>query len=292
MREMRRKDRLVSDVNEIKDIIRQGKTCWVAIVDNGIPHMISLNYDSNFLGGGTLELYLHCNLSNENLDIFKKSNDVCFEISHDEGMHIDIDTPGKSTLYYSSVIGNGEMVFSETQIEKMATVPLPVINQLDVNIAKAIISQNKTCHIAMSDSGTPYIVPLSYGSNFVNNNTLELYFHSAIEGRKIDALKKTNKVCFEIESAEENFVAGNGEVLFLEGEEKLTALSAMFKQQSGKDIVVNDAMARGICVYKMVSTDFLVRSKQLQIGAELNDENCVCKIVSMNYAAKRNRQLV
>jgi len=29
-------------------------------------------------------------------------------------------------------------------------------------------------------------------------NVLELYFHSATEGRKLDVLKRNNKVCFEI----------------------------------------------------------------------------------------------
>ena len=197
MRAMRRKDRLVTDANEIQEIIRRGKTCRIAVVNDDVPRMISLNYDSSSLENGTLELSFRCNFSDTNMDIFKKNNAVCFEISHDDGVHIDTE-PEKSTLYYASVIGNGKVVFSE---ESVATAEIPVANQFDIDKAKIIINQSKTCHIAMSDDGVPYIVPLSHGSNFTNDNTLELYFHSAVEGRKIDILKKNNKVYFEVESA-------------------------------------------------------------------------------------------
>ena len=286
---MRRKDRLVTDTNEIKDIIRRGQTCWVAIVDNAIPRMTSLNYSVNFLDGDILELYFQYNPNDEKLDIFKQSNEVCFEISYDEGMYVDTDFPRKSTLYYSSVIGNGRVVSTKEPIKSTATIPISAVSQLCVDVAKIIVSQNKTCHIAMSDNGLPYIVPLSYGSNFTNDNTLELYFHSATEGKKIDVFKKNNNVCFEINNASGTFVRGNGKVVFLEGDEKHEALAIMFRHQTGKDIVVDDAMTKGICVYKIVSTDFIAKTEQWpQANLEQNENNRDCKIISTNYTAKKN----
>jgi nitroimidazol reductase NimA-like FMN-containing flavoprotein (pyridoxamine 5'-phosphate oxidase superfamily) len=50
----------------------------------------------------------------------------------------------------------------------------------------------------MIDNDIPYIVPLNYG--YFEN---AIYFHSAPLGRKIDILKRNNKVCFEIEYASE-----------------------------------------------------------------------------------------
>jgi uncharacterized protein len=58
-----------------------------------------------------------------------------------------------------------------------------------------ILHSAHICRIAMSDGEEPYIVPLNFGYE-----DPFLYFHSAPAGRKIDILKKNNRVCFEIES--------------------------------------------------------------------------------------------
>ena len=139
-----------------------------------------------------------------------------------------------------------------------------------------IIKQCKTCHVAMVDDGMPYVVPLSYGYRFLDDTTLELYLHSALEGRKLQILRKNNNVCFEISHEGEpvhaeipcnsgyyfSSVIGNGKVVFIEDiAEKCTALSVMFKHQSGKDVVFNANQAQNVCVYKVVSTDFTGKKK-------------------------------
>ena len=65
----------------------------------------------------------------------------------------------------------------------------------DPKIIQKLLSTAQVCRLAMVDEGEPYIVPLNYG--FRDN---ALYVHSALEGRKIDILKRNNRVCFEIES--------------------------------------------------------------------------------------------
>ncbi len=60
---------------------------------------------------------------------------------------------------------------------------------------ESIIRAAKTCHVAMVDEGEPYIVPVTFGYD-----GRSLYFHSALEGRKIEALKKDPRVCFNIVS--------------------------------------------------------------------------------------------
>lgn len=58
----------------------------------------------------------------------------------------------------------------------------------------AIIQQSLVCRLAMSDDNQPYVVPLCFG--FADNT---LYFHSAGAGKKIEVLKKNNRVCFEFD---------------------------------------------------------------------------------------------
>ena len=64
----------------------------------------------------------------------------------------------------------------------------------DIAIIEGIIRKGQVCHLALSENGRPYIVPLCFG--YKDNN---LYFHSACEGKKLDILRKNNNVCFEID---------------------------------------------------------------------------------------------
>lgn len=58
----------------------------------------------------------------------------------------------------------------------------------------AIIMKASICRLGMVDNGVPYIVPMNFGYDGDH-----LYFHCAKEGRKIDVLRRSPKVCFEIE---------------------------------------------------------------------------------------------
>ena len=64
----------------------------------------------------------------------------------------------------------------------------------DKNVIEEILSKSEICRVAMMDDGKPYILPFNYG---YKDNTI--YIHSARSGKKIDLLRKNNKVCFEIE---------------------------------------------------------------------------------------------
>jgi nitroimidazol reductase NimA-like FMN-containing flavoprotein (pyridoxamine 5'-phosphate oxidase superfamily) len=58
----------------------------------------------------------------------------------------------------------------------------------------AIILKAQVCRLGMVDEGRPYIVPLNFGYDGSS-----LYFHCAREGRKIDILRRSPQVCFELE---------------------------------------------------------------------------------------------
>ncbi len=62
----------------------------------------------------------------------------------------------------------------------------------DLEECKEIIRNNNLGLLStISEDNTPYIVPLNY---FYDGETI--YFHSAIEGHKIDNIKKNPMVCF------------------------------------------------------------------------------------------------
>jgi nitroimidazol reductase NimA-like FMN-containing flavoprotein (pyridoxamine 5'-phosphate oxidase superfamily) len=62
----------------------------------------------------------------------------------------------------------------------------------------AIIRRCSVCRLALCDGVQPYIVPLSFGYDGSS-----LYFHGALTGRKVEILKKNNRVCFEFDIMEQ-----------------------------------------------------------------------------------------
>ena len=146
----------------------------------------------------------------------------------------------------------------------------------DINEIEKILFQCKTCHVAMVNDGVPYVVPLSYGYKILDGKLLELYFHSALEGKKIDILKKNNKICFEIAYEGEpehsdtpcNFgyyfasVIGYGHIYFIDDtDKKCEVLSIMFKHQTGKEVTFTSTHTENICVFKIISSDFTGKRK-------------------------------
>jgi nitroimidazol reductase NimA-like FMN-containing flavoprotein (pyridoxamine 5'-phosphate oxidase superfamily) len=57
-----------------------------------------------------------------------------------------------------------------------------------------IIKRCRVCRLAICDGGQPYVVPLNFGYD-----GRSLYFHTAPEGRKIDIIKRNNRVGFEFD---------------------------------------------------------------------------------------------
>ena len=129
---------------------------------------------------------------------------------------------------------------------------------------EAIIRRSLVCRVALADEGTPYIVPLCFG---YQDNTL--YFHSAREGKKLDILKKNNRVCFEFDIDTEiqkdkhpcnwgiqyKSVIGFGEASFVEDlESKKRVLNIVVGQYGGGPFEFPDAMVQKTAVIKVKVT--------------------------------------
>ncbi|MEF9940753.1 MAG: pyridoxamine 5'-phosphate oxidase family protein [Lachnospiraceae bacterium] len=129
-----------------------------------------------------------------------------------------------------------------------------------------IINRCKVCRIAMEDSKGLYIVPLNFGYIY-EDDRLELVFHSAKEGRKIDILKEHPKVCFEMDCEEQlvraekpceysylyQSIIGNGQVEFVQdSKEKERAMTALMRHQSGQTYVFDEKMLSMVVVFKII----------------------------------------
>ena len=92
----------------------------------------------------------------------------------------------------------------------------------DIRAITEILALCKTASVAMIEDGTPYVVPLSYGSSII----------------------------------------GNGAAQFIEDpDEKRYALGKMFEHQTEKKVEFTGAQADSVCVFKIVSRDFMGKKK-------------------------------
>lgn len=64
----------------------------------------------------------------------------------------------------------------------------------DSLVLEDILNRSELCRIGLVEDGMAYIVPLNYG--YANGT---IYMHSAPNGRKMEILKRNNRVSFEIE---------------------------------------------------------------------------------------------
>ncbi len=109
---MIRKDKEITDPEEIADIMEQAEVCRLAMVDDGMPYLVPLCF--GFSGNA---LYLHSSERGKKIEILTKNAAVCFEM--------DVDTvvkPGETAckwgMGFRSVIGFGRAVFLEDPEDK------------------------------------------------------------------------------------------------------------------------------------------------------------------------------
>ncbi len=113
---MRRKDREITSLEEIEEIIRSCKICHIAMTHDGEPYLVPMSYGYE-INGGRLTLYLHSAREGKKLDILRQNNRVCFEISREGGL-VYSNSPCGCGVLYASVIGDGEVVFINDGDEK------------------------------------------------------------------------------------------------------------------------------------------------------------------------------
>lgn len=75
-----------------------------------------------------------------------------------------------------------------------------ITNQTEI---EAVLKKAFVCHLGLSDGEQPYVVPMNFGYEDGH-----IYLHGADEGRKIEILKKNNKVCFEMETFQSEIIKG------------------------------------------------------------------------------------
>jgi uncharacterized protein len=69
---------------------------------------------------------------------------------------------------------------------------------VNIEEIESIISCADVCRIAFADGNDPYIVTMNFG--YSGGNEKKIYFHCAVEGKKLEMIRKNNYVCFEMDT--------------------------------------------------------------------------------------------
>ncbi len=135
---------------------------------------------------------------------------------------------------------------------------------VDLNKIHEIVENCKVIRVGIQDSQDIYIVPLNFGYSF-DSQHFKFFCHSSKAGKKIDTLKQNQRVAFEMDcehslveaekpcgySYQYCSIIGTGVVEFLEGQDKLEALTLLMKHQTGKDFTFDEKMANSVAVFSV-----------------------------------------
>ena len=114
---MRRKDREITDKNEIMDIIDRSKVIRIAFTGEEYPYVLPFNFGYEEKNG-SLSLFFHCAREGRKLDILQNRPEVSFEMDGDHAL-LEGDVPCRYSYAYGCVMGRGVVEFLREDEEKM-----------------------------------------------------------------------------------------------------------------------------------------------------------------------------
>ena len=125
---MRRQNRQVTDLAEIKAILDEIKVARIGMFDGKQVYVVPLNHGFEMGEGEKIIFYLHCAKVGRKVEILKENPNVCIEL---DGRHelMEAGAPCDHSYYYASLIGNGAVQFVNTFEEKQYALELVMKHQ-------------------------------------------------------------------------------------------------------------------------------------------------------------------
>ena len=112
-REMRRKDRLITDQGWMEEVLNKGLVLQLGLSQpDGFPYIVPLSY-----GYKEGSIYLHGASSGLKCDLIKMNPKVCFQV-HTDAELVRHEKPEEFTMKYKSVTGFGIAHVLEDREEK------------------------------------------------------------------------------------------------------------------------------------------------------------------------------
>ncbi|MCF6154729.1 MAG: pyridoxamine 5'-phosphate oxidase family protein [Candidatus Brocadia sp.] len=114
---MRRKDKEITDKNEIEEILLSSMVGRLGTCANRIPYITPMNftYDKE-----TAKIFLHCANEGRKLENIRINPNVCFEVEEVKNVIVKQPTCGSSVAYRSVIMFGNIKILSEVNAKNYA----------------------------------------------------------------------------------------------------------------------------------------------------------------------------
>ena len=141
----------------------------------------------------------------------------------------------------------------------------------------AILDTAKVLRLGLAVDNEPYIVPMNYGY-IMEDGKLTLYLHSGLKGKKLDMIRMNPRVFIELDCDLTPFesekpcqyglsyssIMARGEAHIVEDvEEKMAAMTALMKTQTGRDFSFNERLVSMVAVIRVDVSEFTAKHRPI-----------------------------
>ena len=138
-----------------------------------------------------------------------------------------------------------------------------------------IIKRCDVIRLAFNNGDYPYILPLNFGFEVKDDKAI-FYLHSALEGTKVDIMKKDNRASFEMDTKHElqyyeekgyctmsyESIIGRGRIRILPEDEKMNALKKLMGHyHKSENTYFNPAAISRTLVYSLEVEEMTAKRK-------------------------------
>lgn len=146
-----KREREVTDMEEIISILDKAKVLHLGLVDGDEPYVVPMNYGYT-MENGKMTVYLHGALQGRKLDVMRVNPKVFFELDCDI-VPFEGKTACNYGITYASVMGRGKAVIVEDTQEKIKGLQVLMKTQTgrDFNITEKMACIVSVIRIDVSD---------------------------------------------------------------------------------------------------------------------------------------------
>jgi nitroimidazol reductase NimA-like FMN-containing flavoprotein (pyridoxamine 5'-phosphate oxidase superfamily) len=103
---MRKKEREITDRDELIAILEEADVCRIAIHDEPAPYIVTMNF--GYETGGETALFFHCAVEGRKLDLLAGNDTVGFEMDVGHEL-VRGEKPCQWSMKYRSIVGTGRV---------------------------------------------------------------------------------------------------------------------------------------------------------------------------------------
>ena len=141
---MRRKDRELTDIQELLSIVEECRICHVGLLDDKGVYVVPLNYGFEYVNK-QLILYFHSAQVGRKIDAIIKNPNVCVEMDCDHRL-IEGEKACDFSFGFKSIIGNGVATILSNYDEKLKGLSLLMKHETQKEYA---FDENMVNHVSV-----------------------------------------------------------------------------------------------------------------------------------------------